>query len=501
MESGNDNSNKFDEPQDTISTSSQDTISPSGSDKTIYLTGMKAFPSAFGAGKELTGGRGGKIYEVTNLNDSGPGSLREALTATGPRIVIIKVEGLVNLQSPLLTTRAAQGDLTIWGQFAPGRGLTFRGHRLVMDNSTNIIMRHFTGQNEGDVGFSTIRVEDLPPGGGVYLDHISARYGRDQTLDVISRHSDNKITVAYCLLAEGDREHRTGGILGDSGSGATDTGQSTFARNMVYNLSHRFPNVSGSVHKHENYNNYGVNLLSRIVRTNGGVLIDYFSNYMEKGNKAQTSSIPVNKMGLPKSGFRTYTGWNFVDGVADEPADNQKNLWVNYKDNDAGKDNQPIESNHYVNSRQHYFEDPNDGIWDWMEVKQKVLASVGHNRGINNDGSPGFFRDDNDAKYVTNSLKSTTESTYRAVSEWSNSSFTGISLYTDTDEDYMPDWFENQHSHLDPNDPNDRDTITQDWDFGAYQVNNSAGYSNLEICAEFYAGGFETMIDGTNDMR
>ena len=83
----------------------------------LVLDNLYAFPGALGAGKELTGGRGGSYYAVTNLNDSGPGSYREA-RSQGNRIVIPKVEGRVNLASAISGT--APDNVTVWGQFAPG---------------------------------------------------------------------------------------------------------------------------------------------------------------------------------------------------------------------------------------------------------------------------------------------------------------------------------------------------------------------------------------------
>ena len=160
-----------------------------------------AFPGAEGFGRFAKGGRGGDVYIVTNLNDSGPGSLREGFrSATGPRTIVFEVSGTIQLKSKLLLDKSA---ITIAGQTAPGDGITLKDFTFQIKNATNVIVRYLRcrlgDQNKAKGakgGDDTLNTEDIDR---VILDHCSLSWAIDGTHDL--RRGGN-FTLQWCVLSE-----------------------------------------------------------------------------------------------------------------------------------------------------------------------------------------------------------------------------------------------------------------------------------------------------------
>src|SRR5688572_14582059 len=167
----------------------------------IMAAELVAFPGAEGFGRFAKGGRGGDVYCVTSLDDSGPGSLREGIrSAAGPRTIVFEVAGTIELKSQLLLDKSR---FTIAGQTSPGDGITLKDFSFKIKNATNVIVRYLRfrlgdenkpeGARGGD---DTLNTEDIDH---VIIDHCSLSWAIDGTHDL--RRGGN-FTLQWCILSE-----------------------------------------------------------------------------------------------------------------------------------------------------------------------------------------------------------------------------------------------------------------------------------------------------------
>ena len=163
-----------------------------------------AFPGAEGFGAYATGGRGGTVVHVTNLNASGAGSLADAVSKSG-RTVVFDVGGVINLAGQNLTIAS---NITIAGQTAPGEGITIYGGRVIMSNSSNVIMRYI--RMRGTISMPedkcTLTMDYCD---NVILDHCSISWGR---WDNVHIKDATNITYQNCIISEGIEPQRFGAI-------------------------------------------------------------------------------------------------------------------------------------------------------------------------------------------------------------------------------------------------------------------------------------------------
>ncbi len=179
-----------------------------------------AFPGAEGAGALSRGGRGGRVLRVTNLHDSGPGSLRAAVEASGPRTVVFDIGGTILLRKPLVIRN---GQVTIAGQTAPGGGITLRD-RLLEVAADDVIVRYIRSRL-GDEGGIESDAFNITSGKRIIVDHVSASWSVDETLSAGSSYAKaaddlQDVTVQWSIISESLRkslhakgEHGYGSLL------------------------------------------------------------------------------------------------------------------------------------------------------------------------------------------------------------------------------------------------------------------------------------------------
>jgi pectate lyase len=233
---------------------------------------IPAFPGAQGGGMYSFGGRGGKVYVVTNVNDSGPGSFREAVEAGGPRFVVFNVAGIIKLKSRV---RVRAPYITIDGSSAPGDGVCIAGAAVAIDTH-DVVIRHmrfrrgetWVGDRDDSLGGH--------PVGNIMIDHVSASWGLDEDMSVY-RHMYSppdgskflklptvNVTIQNSIFSEAldTYDHAFGSTLGGYNSTfhhnlwACNTGRNpsvgmiydfTFVNNVLFNWRHR--TVDGGDHQ------------------------------------------------------------------------------------------------------------------------------------------------------------------------------------------------------------------------------------------------------------
>jgi hypothetical protein len=167
---------------------------------------LTAFPGAEGFAADTTGGRGGEIYHVTNLNDSGPGSFREGVSrAAKPRTIVFDVGGYISLKSIL----SIGNNLTIAGQTAPGDGIGLRDSEVSLSRAHNVIIRYVRfrqglaakQEKKGDINM--VGAHDI------IFDHVSMQWGRWDTLDMTG---SSDITIQDSIIGPGVAPQRFGCI-------------------------------------------------------------------------------------------------------------------------------------------------------------------------------------------------------------------------------------------------------------------------------------------------
>ena len=304
----------------------------------------RAFPGAEGGGMYTTGGRGGKVIHVTNLNDKGTGSLRAAIEAKGARTIVFDVAGTIALQSAL---EIKNGDLTIAGQTAPGDGICLKNYTLHI-KASNVIIRYIrcrlgdekaTEDDAMNLNAQSNNISD------VIVDHCSLSWSTDECA---SFYGVTNFTLQWCILSEslrnsihGKGTHGYGGLWGGANA--------TYHHNLLAHHDSRNPRLD---HDYLSTLKGPVNLYNNVIynwgsnSTYGGESANdqgeyrkynVVNNYYKPGPATPSSHVyfidPWTKdcsNCSGKTGSQTivpghfYLSGNFMDGKTDQSSDNWK---------------------------------------------------------------------------------------------------------------------------------------------------------------------------------
>lgn len=490
-----------------------------------------AFPGAEGHGRFVTGGRGGTVIHVTNLNDSGAGSFRNAVSGSGKKIIVFDVGGVIALKSNL----NIGANTTILGQTAPAPGITLRYYN-VNPNGNNIVIRFIRirrGQ-EKDVndGADASTARHFT---GIMLDHCSFSWSIDETA---SFYDNNNFTMQWCTIGEslvnaghGKGAHGYGGIWGGK--------LASFHHNLLIHHSNRTPRFNGARYNWSGYT--GNKLYSEYKWANtlqaenvdfrncviyncgngcyggpGGGQVNIVNNYYKTGPAATTSRVTQvtvaadGNAGDDKT-FWTMTSRYYIDG-------NQMNNTANFN----GWSNISYDDGTYLIDGERWSPDPkhyngenvtykkNNAGTDCVRIRLDEPAPAGevtthsaaqaYEKVLTYSGA-SLSLDDVDARYFSETRNGT--ATYKgSVTKKSGridvvsdvNGYTEANFGTgsrdenfDTDKDGIPDAWELANG-LNPNDATDAVTFTLD---------PAKYYMNIEVYANSLVQ--DIMLNGNAD--
>lgn len=463
-----------------------------GIPKALPQAKIPAFPGAQGGGMYTPGGRGGKVFVVSNLNDRGPGSLREALEAGGARVVVFNVAGIIQLEDPIIV-RAPY--VTIAGQTAPGDGICVAGESVKF-NTHDVIIRHMRFRR-GET--NVLRRDDALSGdvmGNIIIDHVSASWGLDETISMYRNmwkpepETNPKkrvklptvnITIQNSMIAEtlDTYNHAFGSTIGGLNS--------TFMRNLWANNVARNPSIGmwGDVGF---VNNVIYNWWNRTM--DGGdyrSMWNVINNYYKPGPITPKDKPIAYRIAKPETGNidstlygRIYANGNIVEGNKTVTNDNWEG---GIQPNGRGIE----DSKKYLGQIRSHKPFP-------MAPVDIMTANEAYDFVLNNVGATIPRRDPVDERIIKqvrtgvieyeDGLESETHEflSHRRLpaDSYKKGIITNVEQvggypeytgepYTDTDVDGMPDWWEEKYG-LNPNDASD-----------ASGDINGDGYTNIEM--------------------
>ena len=416
----------------------------------VLYSQQLAFPTAEGYGKYTVGGRGGKVIEVTNLNDSGEDSFRAAVEASGPRTVVFRISGTITGNYSI-----KNGNITIAGQTAPGDGICIKGNLSI--SADNIIIRYIRVRWDPAMG------EKDAIGGryqkNIIFDHVSASWSTDETMTLY--HNENT-TVQWCIIAQAcpkgtTDEHRFGGIWGNN--------YGTWHHNLIAHNASRNPRWASGCGYNDYRNNviynweyassYGGEAHQKGDRRNPPIehsTVNMIANYYKPGPATESKvrsriTAPSSRDGDADAG-KWWVSDNFVEG---SPTVTVNNLFGVTKTSSAYRLNEP---------------------WPAMEINQQT-AEEAFQSVLDHAGCSLPIRDKVDADIIDDVLHGTAKYGNKGIIDSPSDvggwpTLNSTTAPTDTDHDGIPDNWETAHG-LNPKDSKDGNEI------------GKGGYTHLEI--------------------
>ncbi len=449
---------------------------------------IPAFPGAEGGGMYAFGGRGGRVIEVTNLNDYGPGSLRDACEQGGARIVVFNVAGIIKLSQPI-SIRAPY--ISIEGQSAPGDGICIAGESVLVDTHDVVVRYVRFRRGATDVA----RRDDAfggNPIGNIMIDHVSGSWGLDEVMSMYRHVYDHdgvsdklptvNITIQNSMFAEGldTYNHSFGSTLGGLNS--------TFMRNLWADNISRNPSV-GMYGDFGFFNNVIFNWWDR--SADGGDNRSYYNfinNYYKPGPMTPLDKPIGHRIIKPEpgrdKGFKDTYGLVYVSGNIIEGNEKvTKNNWdggvqINEMP-DAGRYTDSIRVNkpfpmakvNIITAKEAYsyvLENvgcniPKRDAVDARIIEQVKTGKINYKDGLENSNGSNMLKhrlpDDSYKKGIITDINQV-----GGYPEYKGTP------YVDSDKDGMPDDYEIKHG-LNPHSAADASLYPK----------NGGGYTNIEI--------------------
>lgn len=309
-----------------------------------------AFPGAEGFGKYTTGGRGGKVFIVTTLDDKGPGSFREAAEAKGKRIIVFALSGIIHLESRL----SIKGDATIAGQTAPGDGICLADQSVSLGGD-NIIVRYLRFRmgdkyqrggmvdgNGGDDAFGGVRRKNI------IVDHCSMSWSTDE---VFSVYAGDSTTLQWNMISEplnysyhfenGDKDYERHGFGGIWGGKHLSAHHNLFAH--CNNRNPRFNGIRTTPEENVDYrNNVIYNWGSNNIYAGEGGNYNLVNNYFKYGPSTNPNTrfriVNPGKWEKPVIPFgKYYVEGNYVDGSPEMSENNRLGIHMGNNGTEADK--------------------------------------------------------------------------------------------------------------------------------------------------------------------